>query len=455
MYSTTCTALSSSRTKALLRAWALLLLPAALLPASAPGVPLEVSYQGQLLDSVGLPLTATVPLELRIWSDATSTDPGDLLYEETHAAVSVDAGVFSVALGGGVASVGTFDAGLLAAPALWLETEVDGDVLAPRERLRAVPYAIRAGTAESVASVPAAFAEIFFEQVNLDGGGPGNLDPREGNVDVDDDGLANFLDPDNDGDGFSDTVEIAQGTDMNLPTPAIASLTPTGARATNTTTVLVQGSNFLAGLSVSFGSETPVPQNLTPMSFEVQAGPQPAGTVNVAVANPSGESDIDDATFVFDNRLIVFVTSQTWSGNLGGLAGGDAKCQAAADAVGLGGSFLAWLSDDTDFPASRFSTGGGPYILVTGELFTASLPITTLPAHALDTTEFGAVVSAESVWTNTRASGAPVIGGAHCQNWTSSNAVDQGRVGITTLPFWSFVETRICDEALHLYCFEQ
>ena len=147
-----------------------------MVPARATTVPLEVSYQGQLLDAAGLPLTATVTLELRLWNDATSTDPGDLLYEETHASVSVQGGVFQVALGGGAPSVGTFDADLLSAPALWLETEVDSDVLAPRERLLAVPYAVRAETADDVGGLDAVFVQHYFEQTNLDGTGPPNTD---------------------------------------------------------------------------------------------------------------------------------------------------------------------------------------------------------------------------------------------------------------------------------------
>jgi len=43
----------------------------------------------------------------------------------------------------------------------------------------------------------------------------------------------------------------------------------------------------------------------------------------------------------------VFVTSSSWNGNLGGLSGAGAKCQQAADAAGLGGTWVAWLSDST------------------------------------------------------------------------------------------------------------
>ena len=41
---------------------------------------------------------------------------------------------------------------------------------------------------------------------------------------------------------------------------------------------------------------------------------------------------------------VAFVTSGTFTGNLGGLAGVDAKCNAAALSAGLTGMFVAWLS---------------------------------------------------------------------------------------------------------------
>jgi hypothetical protein len=51
----------------------------------------------------------------------------------------------------------------------------------------------------------------------------------------------------------------------------------------------------------------------------------------------------------------VFVSGSKWNGNLGGLAGADAKCQQAADAAGLGGTFRAWISDDATSASSRLT----------------------------------------------------------------------------------------------------
>src|SRR5690606_18750316 len=55
----------------------------------------------------------------------------------------------------------------------------------------------------------------------------------------------------------------------------------------------------------------------------------------------------------------VFVTNQTFQGNLGGVAGGDELCQTAADSSELtrGGTYKAWLSGTTadSSPSMRFT----------------------------------------------------------------------------------------------------
>jgi hypothetical protein len=60
----------------------------------------------------------------------------------------------------------------------------------------------------------------------------------------------------------------------------------------------------------------------------------------------------------------VFVTSVAYDGNLGGLAGADAKCNFwAANAMpALPGTYKAWLSDGTDAPSTRFSMANVPYV---------------------------------------------------------------------------------------------
>src|SRR5262245_12360152 len=53
-------------------------------------------------------------------------------------------------------------------------------------------------------------------------------------------------------------------------------------------------------------------------------------------------------TALVSSYNFVFFTSETYRpGSLGGLAGADARCQAAADSQGLPGIYLAYLSTST------------------------------------------------------------------------------------------------------------
>jgi len=67
---------------------------------------------------------------------------------------------------------------------------------------------------------------------------------------------------------------------------------------------------------------------------------------------------------------IMFATSVGYTGNLGGIAGADAKCQALADASILaqvkGRTFLAWVSTTATPVAVRMSHGTLPYLRTDG-----------------------------------------------------------------------------------------
>lgn len=116
-----------------------------LLPAlTQADVPNLGSYQGMLLDPNGAPLTGSANLVLRIYDDPISIDPASLLYEEAHSATPVLDGVFSVVLGQASSASGPFGAPLFAAPDRWLEVEVEGEILSPRQPFTAVPYAFQA-----------------------------------------------------------------------------------------------------------------------------------------------------------------------------------------------------------------------------------------------------------------------------------------------------------------------
>lgn len=164
----------------------------------------------------------------------------------------------------------------------------------------------------------------------------------------------------------------------------------------------------------------------------------------------------------------VFASSATFTGGqIGGLAGGDAKCQSAADAAGLGGTYRAWLSDATGSPASRFVQSSTPYLRVDNVLIAndwADLTDGTLNAP-ISVTETKGVAASEPicdgathwVFTNTTKFGTLNSASLSCSNWTS----DVGGSGwgnlVDTFASWTDGCTggNFCNKRTPLYCFEQ
>ncbi len=168
----------------------------------------------------------------------------------------------------------------------------------------------------------------------------------------------------------------------------------------------------------------------------------------------------------------VFVTSVSGTGNLTswadysgsatGAEAGDTICQNRATAVGLTGTYKAWLSTSTpDFEAIDRITSTGPWYRLDGVkvadnkaalISTSSTPLFT----AVSQTETGAYITYPSqfVWTATGDNG---VGFAeNCSNWSDASSGTDGRVGFATLAIsaWTHVTVNSCNALCPLYCFE-
>jgi len=164
---------------------------------------------------------------------------------------------------------------------------------------------------------------------------------------------------------------------------------------------------------------------------------------------------------------LAFITAATFDGNLGGVVGADAICQAAADNATppLSGIFRAWLSDgSSNSPSTRFTRATLAYQLVDGTTIANDWADLTdgVLAAPIDVTENGAtVVGATGVWTNTNASGgAGLCCGASCSNWSVAtfDGFTGGNQGSWSLSSAGWTDTNAgvpCDNLRHLYCFEQ
>jgi len=160
----------------------------------------------------------------------------------------------------------------------------------------------------------------------------------------------------------------------------------------------------------------------------------------------------------------VFMTSQMWNGDLGGLSGADMKCQEAADAEMLGGDWIAWLSDETNEAGLRVQDVG-PWYLVDETVLVAidiQAIVTSGPLVAIDVHENQQSSAGEHfVWTGTDAAGA--ASPYYCDNWNDA-APNQAEAVVGESSEWAanrangewtYVTVKGCNEANHLYCFEQ
>ncbi len=112
-------------------------------PNALAQVPHLIRYQGQAMDSQGVPLEGPYTLTLRLYNAETA---GTKLWEEVQTNVPLTGGHFSILLG----QVTPLDSMDWSAPC-WLSVQVNTEPeLTPRQRITSVPLAIRAETAEVV-----------------------------------------------------------------------------------------------------------------------------------------------------------------------------------------------------------------------------------------------------------------------------------------------------------------
>lgn len=112
--------------------------------SSAWAVPGMILFQGRIADpGSGTPITDPgLSMSFRIYAAAVGGEP---LWEESHT-VPVTDGVYSVMLG----STDGISPSLLASDSLWLEVEIEGEQLLPRQRIGSVVFSIKAGDADTL-----------------------------------------------------------------------------------------------------------------------------------------------------------------------------------------------------------------------------------------------------------------------------------------------------------------
>jgi len=137
-----------------------------------------------------------------------------------------------------------------------------------------------------------------------------------------------------------------------------------------------------------------------------------AGTL-VVTANNQPQATLKGAA-----GSLAFLTTVTFSGDLGGPDGADAACSSRAKAVGLGGTFKAVLSTDTVDAKSRFSIRY-PVITTSADVIASANFWTQSPENKGARDERGVHVQGAIAWAGTLSGGTKAT--ETCSGWTSSS----------------------------------
>ncbi|HYB99566.1 MAG TPA: DUF1554 domain-containing protein [Candidatus Limnocylindrales bacterium] len=250
------------------------------------------------------------------------------------------------------------------------------------------------------------------------------------------------------------TVAVSSGADL-FDGNITANITRNQFTGTNA------GSNVWTGTNADGTAAAATCQDWTSASFGS------SGTVgnngNTATWTTAGSSacNLGQRLYCFEQLPYkrVFVTSTTTNGNIGGLAGGDAFCQARANAANLGGTWRAWLSTSTVDAKDRIPDA--EYRLVNGRVVVANnkADLTDGSIDANIELDESGIVRTPDVWTGTDGFGVK-IAGSNCVDWTNGTVTWSGRQGKNDFPVgsatWTSHGVVSCHIAsLRLYCFEE
>ena len=186
--------------------------------------------------------------------------------------------------------------------------------------------------------------------------------------------------------------------------------------------------------------------------------------------------DTDCANYpVCLNRDVrVFLSSEKYTGNLGGLAGADQKCNDLANIEGLGGQWVAWLSTSDISASTRITQTNNNYVLLDGRVIAngwADLTDGSLNSPIILTENMNSHDNGNT-WTHTKPNGETVGRDEEpvwvedefitalinaCNDWTSEDR-DKYRAGrgniSSTTETWTYDNLRSCNTEERIYCFE-
>ncbi len=152
----------------------------------------------------------------------------------------------------------------------------------------------------------------------------------------------------------------------------------------------------------------------------------------------------------------MFVSSAVSNGNLGGLVGADASCQAFASAAGHTGTWKALLSDSSTDAATRLTISGKIYNMNLGKVADNAADLWDASFDtAVAYTEHGLAPATIFPWTGSTSAG--LKSASVCSDWASSSSAVSGTFGLGYTTNSGITQsTSTCDTTNRaLYCISQ
>jgi hypothetical protein len=168
-----------------------------------------------------------------------------------------------------------------------------------------------------------------------------------------------------------------------------------------------------------------------------------------------GEADASDAGVARVFATATGYLAKSLGGGATGFAGGDGFCASAAEAGGLGGTWVAWLSTSRTNAIDRV-TGAGPWYLVDRKtlVFLNKAALATVPRVGIAMNELAVEgPTSRQVWTGTSNGG--IASPLTCDDWSNGTNTGRGMTGNAGgKNDWTTLFEEPCDRERSLYCFE-
>ncbi len=204
--------------------------------------------------------------------------------------------------------------------------------------------------------------------------------------------------------------------------------------------------------NISFGSPTAA-------TTTVSASAGGEYVLRLTASTASGNSAYDELYLYWLAGLgnhVLFVTSTTYTGNLGGLSGADAKCNARATAGGLTGNYKALVSTSTTNAKDRVTITSAVVQKDGTTVATGSADFWDGPSVKPSITESGTPKSSARPWTGSNNVGV-YVSGKTCADWTdgvSSSFANQGYTDTTSNFWFGGSYEYYCNYESELYCLQ-